>query len=326
MRKEDFAHSESRQKEAFEPKMLNYFTLEPENWFCKDLSMHVPLAVQLSSKTQIWNKGKVAITVDCTDLDVVRASCSCLKKPVQLFFSDILNDASVRLKTKQDRVLIHQVEVAGTDAVQYIANQLKRKCTMPLYGLVLAGGKSTRMGKDKVSMRYHGNMPQYEYIANLMQPFCEKVFFSASDAENSPFEGVNEEHIIYDEFSNLGPLSGILTAFKKYPNTSFLVMAVDLPLADEKSVRKLTENRNSNYYATCYGNSEGEPEPLFAIWEGTAYPLLLKSFLNAVQCPRSILKSVDYCAVRPDDSAVITNVNTPEEAEIARLMIKKAER
>ena len=44
-------------------------------------------------------------------------------------------------------------------------------------GLVIAGGKSTRMQQDKAMIQYHG-MPQYQYVYNILQPFCSETFIS----------------------------------------------------------------------------------------------------------------------------------------------------
>jgi molybdopterin-guanine dinucleotide biosynthesis protein A len=320
---ENLTASEHYVYEAFNPKTLNYFCLELENWFLRELSMSVPLAVQLSRKTQIWHKGSIIMTIECTDPDVVRASCSCLNRPVTLFFTDTLQDGAVRLRVKNDRVQIHQVDLSGSDAVSYITNQIKRKCSMPLYGLILTGGKSNRMGKDKALMKYHGNKPQYKYLSDLLQPFCERVIFAVGNRDSQVSHEITEDDKVYDEFLHLGPLSGILSAFRKYPNVSFLVLAVDLPHVSVEAVSDLIDARNANFHATSYINSENKPEPLFSIWEGSMFPTLLKSLLSGNTCPQKILKSLDINKIRPANELYISNVNTQEEEQIARLIIKQ---
>jgi molybdopterin-guanine dinucleotide biosynthesis protein A len=75
---------------------------------------------------------------------------------------------------------------------------------MALNGLILAGGKSTRMGQDKGMIDYHGK-PQREYLVDLLKPYCLEVFISSK--ENI------KQNTIADHFDLDSPLNGILSAF-----------------------------------------------------------------------------------------------------------------
>ena len=55
------------------------------------------------------------------------------------------------------------------------------------YGLVLCGGKSTRMGTDKSMLQYHSK-PQRYYVYDLLFPLCEKVFISCNEQQSSTIE------------------------------------------------------------------------------------------------------------------------------------------
>lgn len=180
-----------------------------------------------------------------------------------------------------------------------------------LYGLVLAGGKSQRMGADKGLIDYHG-APQREYLYHLLEPFCEKTFLScrADQADEMP-AGFD---LLTDNFLDLGPYGAILSAFRAYPESAWLVVACDLPLIDAEALRELTGKRNPSRVATAYHNPETNfPEPLITLWEPRAYPVLLQFLAQGFSCPRKALINSDVEVITPERPEVLRNVNTPEE-------------
>ena len=190
-----------------------------------------------------------------------------------------------------------------------------------LKGLVLAGGKSTRMESDKGLLNYNG-IPQREYIFNLLAPHCDEVYLSCRDEEQAksmPHECIN------DTFQGLGPYGGILSAFREDPNSAWLVVAVDLPYLDENTIQKLVSSRNVHKTATCFIDAKEEyPEPLITIWEPRAYPTLLKFLSKGFSCPRKVLLNSNTEILVDRDKKALTNVNTPEEHEFASKELSKA--
>ena len=77
-----------------------------------------------------------------------------------------------------------------------------------LYGLVLAGGKSLRMGTDKSLLNYHGKS-QREVMFDMLSGYCSVVYLSVNQNQNTYLP-----HII-DETEAAGPLGGIVSAFEK---------------------------------------------------------------------------------------------------------------
>jgi molybdopterin-guanine dinucleotide biosynthesis protein A len=114
--------------------------------------------------------------------------------------------------------------------------------TPPLLGLVLAGGRSTRMGVDKSTINYHGK-PQFEHLYDLLATYCADVFLSVN-AEQASQLADSRFNLIADDATVFGPLAGILTAFQKQSaNHAWLVVVCDLPLLSGQSIRKLVVNR-----------------------------------------------------------------------------------
>lgn len=190
-----------------------------------------------------------------------------------------------------------------------ISDTIKEQVQMPkIKGLVLAGGKSERMGEDKGSLNYHGK-PQKEHTAELLAEFCEEVYLSKREDDGS-----ESLPVISDKFVGLGPYGGILSAFQSDPNAAWLVVATDMPLLDEKTLQHLIDNRNPSKSATCFHNPETNfPEPLITIWEPRAYPRLLSFLSQGYSCPRKALINSDIEELELTNPMVIKNANTPEE-------------
>ena len=182
-----------------------------------------------------------------------------------------------------------------------------------LYGLILVGGKSTRMGRDKDLINYHGK-PHREFLFDLASLFCDRVFYSIRREQEN--EMINLP-VIIDENVYQGPFNGLLSAYHKNNKVAWLVLACDLPLLDAKSIQKLVESRDPDHYATTYATRKtGLPEPLVAIWEPTGLRKALKfikktSSLSA----RKFLTGANPKLVHPENDRVLYNANSIEDLE-----------
>jgi len=177
----------------------------------------------------------------------------------------------------------------------------------PLNGLILSGGRSSRIGKDKALLSYHG-IPQLAYLTNLLKPFCEQVFVSAKHKTDYP-----NYPVIEDKYEINSPLNGILSAITTVPKNGWIVVACDMPLINEKSIQHLIGHRSADKLATCYTNEENLIEPLFSIWESHSHESLLKFQNNWGMSPGKFLAANNVNLVKPLDYKVLTNVNTLEE-------------
>jgi molybdopterin-guanine dinucleotide biosynthesis protein A len=183
----------------------------------------------------------------------------------------------------------------------------------PLHGLVLAGGLSTRMQRDKGLLRYHGQA-QREYAAGLLARYCREVYLSCRPDQapepGSPFP------LLPDTFTGLGPLGGILSALRHQPDAAWLVVACDLPLLDDETLRFLVTGRDPSRVATAFLDPEGKfPEPLVTIYEPRSYPVLLQMLGLGYSCPRKTLINHDVALLRAPNAKALTNVNEPGEYE-----------
>ena len=184
----------------------------------------------------------------------------------------------------------------------------------PLSGLVLAGGKSTRMLADKGSIAYHG-MTQRAYMYEMLGRFCGHVYLS--DNTKTGFETIE------DTFIGLGPFGGILSAMQSNPNAAWLTVACDLPYLTADTLDYLVKHRNPSKLATSFLDSDSKfPEPLITIWEPRAYPAMLQFLAQGYSCPRKVLINSDIELLTAPDVSEFRNANTPEERDEALRFFK----
>lgn len=213
---------------------------------------------------------------------------------------------------------IKHLDCYTIDQVDQIATHISTliyKMIAPVKGLVLVGGKSTRMGQDKATLDYFGK-PQKEAAKELLENHHLETFYSVQNASEKKDE-------ISDKFYNLGPFGGICSAFQKDPNSAWFVLATDLPFINDEIIQLLLTQRNPAKVATAVkGKGNDFVEPLITIYEPKAYPLLLQYLAQGYSCPRKMLINSDVEIVEID-THFIQNINTPKEFEMAKRKLNK---
>ena len=182
------------------------------------------------------------------------------------------------------------------------------------YGLVLAGGKSRRMGRDKALLVRDGES-QLAYMASLLDTVVSRVFVSArsdqtQDAERSRF------NLIVDRYEDMGPIAGILSAMQEHPQADWLVVACDLPNIDASTLGFLLKNVSDNQPFTAFRSShDGLPEPLCAVYKSGSDELLRNFVEDGMVCPRKVLIRSDTHLLDQPNASSLDNVNTPDDLE-----------
>ena len=153
-------------------------------------------------------------------------------------------------------------------------------------GLLLIGGKSTRMGSDKSELILRDNITQRERGIQLLKSICDDVFISTAEETG--------DHHIPDAFGNIGPLGAIASAQQHDPASPWLVLACDLPLIEKEHLNKLLESRDASKVATCFISATDQlPEPLCAVWEPSSATAVKQAIESDKRCPRSLLIGLD---------------------------------
>jgi len=185
----------------------------------------------------------------------------------------------------------------------------------PLKGVVLAGGRSRRLGTDKAAVDLAGSSLLDRAVTTSGLVVGEVVVAVAADQLSEPLRA--RYNLLADRFSNAGPAAGIFAAHEYDPHAAWLVLACDMPLVDAAVIRMLTDARDPAVDATvvCV---EQEVEPLCAIYE----PSTLANFLARVEAggntsPRAWLRDCRLKRVQAGPELLIS-VNTGADLEIVR--------
>lgn len=193
----------------------------------------------------------------------------------------------------------------------------------PLYGLVLAGGRSTRMQRDKAALEYAGRT-QLERAVELITPLAERVFVSVRPEQTGDPLRARYAQIV-DSGEVAGPIAGIIAAQERHPEAAWLVLACDLPLLDEQTLEHLLRSRQPRRQATAYRSShDGLPEPLCAIYEPSSREAIRAHVAAGRDCPRKFLINADTELVDQPDPGALDNVNTPKEYGSALYRVRQS--
>lgn len=186
--------------------------------------------------------------------------------------------------------------------------------------IVLAGGKSTRLGQDKACLRLNGNEELQTAIFKQLKSSVDEVYIVGR---------IHPEHPSFiDEHSGKGPLGGIVTALKALQKDC-LVLSCDLPYISAKAITGLIDcwnKRPAGTLAACYQNAvSSKLEPLVAIYAFEALELLesnLKSGMAKLTANLKLLKlsTIPYSA---EDAWQFINLNTPADLQEYEILIKK---
>lgn len=182
----------------------------------------------------------------------------------------------------------------------------------PIFGLVLTGGRSSRMSRDKASLAYHGRS-QLEQTMDLLKAFCSERFVSVRpDQRNDPLRARYAQ--IVDRELEIGPLAGILAAQTEVPTAAWLVVACDLPRLDASTLDQLIQQRDTRRLATAFrSSSDGLPEPLCALYEPASAPAIAKYAASGGRCPRKFLLNHDVALFDLAHRHALDNVNSGAE-------------
>ncbi len=258
-----------------------------------------------------FSAGQQIVVVDPRKFDSLKKKLDRLTKVTMILLEGEESEIPDFLKSKIENIEhIPVYKTTETKLISVYLKELLEERTPPISGLILAGGKSTRMGQDKGLINYRG-MPQRDYLHKFLKNFCEDVFISCRQDQ---IRVLNELPVLPDTFFNLGPFGALLSAFRERPDHAWLVVAVDYPLLDRDTILQLLTGRNPSKVATAFQSTHNDfPEPLVTLWEPRSYPELLRFLAQGYSCPRKVLINTDVQILQAENPDALRNVNDPEE-------------
>ncbi len=188
-----------------------------------------------------------------------------------------------------------------------------------LHGLVLAGGRSARMGQDKAALVHPDGRTLARRCHDLLKDAgCESVAISIRDDQEIP-AGLEGLEIVRDPAGeSLGPIVGMVAGMRLHPNSNWLVVACDLPRLDVLTLTHLVDSRMDGEKFLAYRSEfDGLPEPLCTLYSPAALPVLEQAQAADFRCPRKILIRGDCRLLEPATLRALDNANTPEDWETA---------
>jgi molybdopterin-guanine dinucleotide biosynthesis protein A len=176
----------------------------------------------------------------------------------------------------------------------------------PLYGLLLVGGKSTRMGQDKAQLIYRDDTPEWQRLYQLLESTTEKAFLChrADQDFGAP--------AIVDPAE--GPLCAIHAAQQAHPEARWLVIACDLPLLEKDTLEQLISSADLKKDATSFASTiDQRAEPLCAIYEPSSAAAIDSAVTAKKRCPRHLLEEVDTALIALEKPHALNNANSPAD-------------
>jgi molybdenum cofactor guanylyltransferase len=191
---------------------------------------------------------------------------------------------------------------------------------LTIAGILLAGGRSRRMGRDKALLPLPGSerLTFVEHLNTMLTACCSEVVLVARDAEQAAEYAFAGIHTITDEAPDIGPLMGLYSGLQAITASHALVIAVDMPFVQPAVVRLLLSQPLDDALLVPVVN--GFHQVLLAVYPRSILPAVAERLRAGRRDPRSLLevarvRSIDEAQLRAVDPQLrsFVNINTPEE-------------
>ncbi len=189
---------------------------------------------------------------------------------------------------------------------------------LQICGLVLAGGRSSRMGQDKAALIHPDGRTLVRRTCDLLvEVGCGKVVLSLRHDQEIPagLSDLENLTIVRDPAGeSVGPIAGMVSGMRVQATADWLILACDLPRLDSATLSALVNSRRDGEKFLAYRSEFDElPEPLCALYSSESLPILEQAFADDMRCPRKILIRNDCRLLAPVTRNALDNANTPED-------------
>lgn len=190
---------------------------------------------------------------------------------------------------------------------------------LPITGLILAGGASSRMGRPKALLPF-GPERLIERQVRLLRPLCQELLIVTNDPEAFALLGLP---MIKDHSPGQGPLAGLEAGLGAANQPLVLAVACDMPFLSGKVITALYTHLTDDVLAAVPRAPDG-PEPLCALWRRTALSAIQGALAAGQRSPQRLLEQLpvawlegEALTALGDPSRLFLNCNTPADYERA---------
>jgi molybdopterin-guanine dinucleotide biosynthesis protein A len=179
------------------------------------------------------------------------------------------------------------------------------------HGLVLAGGNSSRMGTSKALINYH-QQAQHDYLYQNLKEHCKHVFLSLKT--NTATTNPNQVPCLLDDadYSEMGPMNGLISAFNHNPLCNWLLLACDYPFLKSTDIATLFKHSQNVNTSICYG-TDNNYEPLLAVYQLNNYMLFWEMLQNGNQSLRKFQERMQAKIIQPSSNDILFSADTPKD-------------
>ena len=181
--------------------------------------------------------------------------------------------------------------------------------------VLLAGGKSSRMGTDKLMLPQQDTTVLEQAVRRFSSAF-DRICVSVARLDDYP--GISAEHIA-DEFPGSGPMAGIHAGLRHCGPEGAFFCAADLPFSDPGAALLIMEKCPENAEICVVAGPTGRPEPLFGFYRASVLPRAEELLLAGRFRMRGLLDAGATCCLTEREVGEIwsgegiANMNTPED-------------
>ncbi len=176
--------------------------------------------------------------------------------------------------------------------------------------ILFAGGKSSRMGRDKALLPFgeFGSLSEYQY--RKLQQVFENVYISAKE-DKFDFDA----NIIYDKLNESSPMVALYSIFEQINAEEILILSVDMPMVTSKEISQLIQHWDSlekKPEILISSNLRGD-EPLFGIYSKKILPMIISLLGQKEHRLGRLTQLSDTEKYLFEDEDIFLNLNTPQD-------------